>query len=195
MTKFLQKIKAAKSLSEKLFIAKDYMPGTELDMEILNVCHCYASIMERRKLISKERLEKNRLAALAEADKNRDPIALANQARLSEIWIVAAATGNSALFRQWADAIDAHKAHKPSNAQALRAAIFAFCNPRNTTDPKKRTFTIDQIFAELREQSLITDKTYLPSLEKQTRRICREIGVTIKDTPGWVKNVKRQKHP
>jgi hypothetical protein len=157
----IKRIRKAKHWFEKSWLAQDVTPGTDLDMKIVAVCQEY------------------------EARKNNPEPWGDTILDLGFEMAKAVRFGNSALFRQWANAIDAHKNHEPF-PDKLRAAISNFCVPSN------RSYAMRGIIQHLRELNLISktskESVGLADIRRNVRRICRENGITIKGKSGRPKN-------
>jgi hypothetical protein len=144
----LGRIKEAKFDHEKLWLARDVVPGTELDMKIVAVCQA------------------------------KDPKIYVQGAMgaiidLGEELAEAIRTGNAELFRQYADAIEAHKRHKPV-PEKLRAAIIRYCIPSN------RSFAMRDIHAELKRRRFVIDAALITN----SWRIVKELGIKTIGKPG-----------
>jgi hypothetical protein len=118
----LERIKESKSWTERLELARDHIPGTWFDAHIkmlldtLQSCELHPP--QKRKYFSAQTGVD--LAAL-----NADTFA-AFGADMAQ----AIQNGNSDLFREWADAVDAWHRHKPF-ADKLRATMIRICVPPN----------------------------------------------------------------
>ena len=163
----LARIRASKSWSERLALARDRVPGTRFDWLIPHLLGALRSLEEHSKPRGKYMLPSGQIDLAKMA---KDDLAAFGQDLVSAIQ-----TGNSKLFRDWSDAVEAWHGHKPMEDKH-RAAIIRFCVP------PKGEFTMRAIVAHLVEIGLV--RRALKSgehddLRRTIRRIASELGIKI----------------
>lgn len=169
----LQHIRQSKSWTERLALARDRLPGTPFDWLIPDLLGTVRSLdlhpWKRPKsyFLPDDRID---LAAL-----NRDDLA-----GFGEDLARAVASGNSQLFRDWADAVDAWHKHKPYEDKT-RAALIRFCVPPS------RKFSMRSVIAHLVQIGIVpkAEKSEEHDGARRTvRRICAELQIRISGKAG-----------
>jgi len=161
----LERIKKSKSWTERMKLARDHLPGTRLDAIFEQIMDTLRS-MEESGYRPKGRedhyiLQTGRIDIAA---MNHD-----HMAAFGENFAIASKNGNSDLFREWADAVDAWHSHRPFEDK-LRAAIIRFCIPPNGK------FQMRDIIQHLRDKKIIPavikESAGLADIRRNVRRIC-----------------------
>ncbi len=166
----LERIKEGKSWTERIELARDHLPGTRFDALIKNLLDTVRSCelhppQERKYFSAKTGVD---LASL-----NADTFAA-----FGEDMARAIQSGNSKLFREWADAIDAWQNHKPFEDK-LRAAVIMICVPPKAVF--KRRWINDQL-----EKRGFKD---IENQQRQLSRILKELKIKTEGKTGRPRKV------
>ena len=162
----LARIKKSKSWTERLALAKDRLPGTRFDIELPFLI---GALQAHRNYSPAKR----DLVKLPDGLPGLGALALITLSDFGVELATAVADGNSELFREWADAIDTWKSHKPFEDK-LRAAIIRFCVP------PQGVFSVRSI-----ENHLVKVRLAAPALRydehddlrRTIRKICAEANI------------------
>jgi len=160
----LKQIKKSTSWGARLFLAHDRIPGTKHDEEIMDI-HVWLMAPN-------------------------DPEARHKLAGLGMQMARAVSARKSAWFREWADAIDEWRKHKP-HPDKLRAAIMSYALFHSNASPGKpmpdRTFQMKAIIDYLKTTKVGVNN----NTPRVVYRICDELGIAIKGEPGKPKTTAK----
>ena len=122
----LRRLRNPGSLQELRLLAKDELPGTEFDFERLHLIRNLETLKAARKRNPKQ--DPRHFLSLNGGRFFPPDYAKRYLQVFGEDMVQAIADGNSALFRAWAQTIDAWRGHKPLEDK-LRSAVIKICVP------------------------------------------------------------------
>jgi hypothetical protein len=167
----LKRIKDSKSWMERRQLARDEVPGTRFDWLIPNLIGSLGYL---------ERNPGGKKKYYNDGSVDIAGLAADSIKAFGHDLTRAIKSGNSNLFRQWADAVDAWHAHRPQ-PDKFELAIQLFCVPPD------KGFSIREIIMHLQSQKLVPlrlDRDTYQSLAINIRRVCERNKIKIKGSSG-----------
>jgi len=167
----LKQMRETKSLWHKIKLAEDVLPGTPFDGRIHHLLSAFDYLES-----GQQDKEQDRFKVRA--------MAMETMGAFGSDLMRAFKNGNSKLFREWADAVDAWHSHKPTKDNLREALLWMGARVRAGQLP---ALEMKSILRELPQSGVqVTDTT-----ERLVRRYCRELGVPIKGISGRPKKGTR----
>jgi hypothetical protein len=169
----LNRLKTSGSFEQSIMLSEDYFPGTKFDSHIYLMRQCLNAL-------EKQRVEKSCFKKQIDVEYYTKKLT-----NYGVAFAKAVRDGNSQFFRDWADCVDRWRDHEPQR-DALRSALIEFCWQ------KERTYTMRDIIQHLRGKDFIPktikESAGLDAIRRNVRRICGELGITVKGKSGRPKN-------
>jgi hypothetical protein len=171
----LKRIRESKSWTERRRLAKDHWPGTPFDGIIDHWMEALREMDENGLRPPKRESYLKSTGVVDLAAMNHDLMAA-----IGEDFARAFKNGKSTYFRDWADAVEKWKNHKPC-PDNIRLKIIEFCLPRDGI------FSVRKILSNLRESGIEIG----PETPRIVRRICAELKIRTDHKSGAPKKPDR----